>query len=155
MFANCGRAPRPPECAASSVWRSQRTGPAAANRRSPSSEFGKWQISTGGGRYPIWSRNGRELFYYAPDTRIMVTTYTPKADSFAADKPRPWSNTQILQPNIAPWSLDLAPGGKRFAVFPRPDATGEQKGSVRSLRRARGAMTTLPPHRTRSPTRRS
>ena len=92
---------------------------------------GKLQISTGGGWHPIWSRNGRELFYENPDNRIMVATYTAKADSFAADKPRPWSNTQILQPRgFYVWNLDLAPDGKRFAVFPRPDATGEQKGSV-------------------------
>jgi len=26
--------------------------------------------------------------------------------------------------------LDVAPGGKRFAVIPRPEASGEQKGSV-------------------------
>jgi Tol biopolymer transport system component/predicted Ser/Thr protein kinase len=91
---------------------------------------GKWQISTAGGRYPIWSRNGRELFYETLDNRIMVLTYTAKADSFAAEKLRPWSNTQILEPNIAAWNLDLAPDGKRFAVFPRPESTGEQKGSV-------------------------
>src|SRR5258706_2718859 len=24
---------------------------------------GKWQVSTGGGVMPVWSRNGRELFY--------------------------------------------------------------------------------------------
>jgi Tol biopolymer transport system component len=90
---------------------------------------GKWQISIGGGRHPIWSRNGRELFYQSPGNRIMVATYTAKADSFAADKPRPWSNTQIREP-AGMWNLDLAPDGKRFAVFLRPDATGEQKGSV-------------------------
>ena len=49
---------------------------------------GKWQISTGGGLRPIWSRNSRELFYQAPNTRIMVATYTAKADSFDADKAR-------------------------------------------------------------------
>jgi Tol biopolymer transport system component/predicted Ser/Thr protein kinase len=99
--------------------------------RGAPSGSGKRQISTGGGRYPIWSRNGRELFYENPDNRIIVTTYTAKGDSFAVDKPRLWSNTQILDP--APsvvWNLDLAPDGKRFAVFPRPEATGEQKGSV-------------------------
>jgi Tol biopolymer transport system component/predicted Ser/Thr protein kinase len=97
-----------------------------------SSGSGKWQISSGGGRYAIWSRSGRELFYetLTPDNRMMVSTYSAKRDSFAADKPRLWSNTQILEPNVAAWSLDLAPDGKRFAVFPRPDATGEQKGSV-------------------------
>jgi hypothetical protein len=46
------------------------------------------------------------------------------------DKPRPWSNTQILEVAGGPQDLDLAPDGKRFAVFPRPDATGEQRGSV-------------------------
>ena len=34
---------------------------------------GKWQISTGGGFHPIWSRDGRELFYETlSDNRIMV-----------------------------------------------------------------------------------
>jgi Tol biopolymer transport system component/predicted Ser/Thr protein kinase len=90
---------------------------------------GKWQISTGGGRHPIWSRDGRELFYETSDNRIMAASYTAKADTFAADKPRLWSNTQIREP-AGIWNLDLAPDGKRFAVFPRPEATGEQKGSV-------------------------
>jgi serine/threonine-protein kinase len=91
---------------------------------------GKWQISAGGGLHPIWSRNGRELFYESPDNLIMALAYTAKGDSFAADKPRPWSNTQILEPVPFLWNLDLAPDGKRFAVFPRPEAAGEQKGSV-------------------------
>jgi serine/threonine-protein kinase len=29
----------------------------------PRTEGGRWQISTGGGRTPIWSHDGRELFY--------------------------------------------------------------------------------------------
>ena len=91
---------------------------------------GKLRISTGGGFHPIWSRDGRELFYESLDNRIMVSTYTARADSFAPDKPRPWSNTQILEPIPGQWNLDLAPDGKRFAVFPRPESTGEQKGSV-------------------------
>jgi hypothetical protein len=41
-----------------------------------------------------------------------------------------WSNTQILEPVPFLWNLDLAPDGKRFAVFPRSEATAEQKGSV-------------------------
>jgi Tol biopolymer transport system component len=91
---------------------------------------GKWQISTGGGLHPIWSRNGRELFYESPDNHIMAAAYTVKGDSFAVDKPRPWSNTQILGSVAGTSNLDLMPDGKRFAVFPRSEATGEQKGSV-------------------------
>jgi Tol biopolymer transport system component/predicted Ser/Thr protein kinase len=91
---------------------------------------GKWLISTGGGRHPVWSRNGRELFYQAPDYRIMVVMYSARGDSFAPVKPRPWAETQILEPNILYWNLDLAPDGKRFVVAPKPEATGGQKGSV-------------------------
>jgi serine/threonine-protein kinase len=91
---------------------------------------GKVQISNGGGRHPIWSGNGRELFYLAPDSRIIVATYTEKSDSFVPDKPRPWSDTEILDPPSGHRNFDLLPDGKRFAVFPRPDASGEQKGSV-------------------------
>jgi hypothetical protein len=94
------------------------------------SGFSKWQISTGGGQESVWSRNGRELFYETLDNRIMVSTYTAKADSLAADKPRLWSNTQIRNIAGAQWNLDLAPDGKRFAVIPRPEATDDQKGSV-------------------------
>jgi hypothetical protein len=88
-----------------------------------------WPISTGGGRYPIWSRKSRELFYETLDGHIMVVAYSASADSFAADKPRLWSNTQIREP-AGMWNLDLAPDGKRFAVFLRPEVASEQKGSV-------------------------
>jgi Tol biopolymer transport system component len=89
---------------------------------------GKWLI--GAGRHPVWSRNGRELFYFGPDNRIMVATYSGAGNSFTADKSRAWSNTQILEPNVAFWNMDLAPDGKRFVVAPRPDAAGGQNGSV-------------------------
>ena len=56
---------------------------------------GKWQISNGGGVYPVWSRNGRELFFRTDDNRIMVAAYTVKGDSFVADKPRVWSEKRL------------------------------------------------------------
>jgi hypothetical protein len=33
---------------------------------------GKWQISTNGGSRPVWSRDGKELFYIAGDNKIMA-----------------------------------------------------------------------------------
>ena len=69
-------------------------------------------------------------------TRVLTTGSwsrpTPrKADAFALDNPRLWSNTQIFEPAAgSAWNLALAPDGKRFAVFPRAGAAGEQKGSV-------------------------
>jgi eukaryotic-like serine/threonine-protein kinase len=37
----------------------------------PAVDEGRWQVSTAGGRRPSWARNGRELFYVAPDGAIM------------------------------------------------------------------------------------
>jgi serine/threonine-protein kinase len=89
---------------------------------------GKWQISTGGGTMPTWSRDGRELFYSTPDNRLMVTEYTAKGESFSYAKPRLWSDTRIYSSGRK--YFDLAPDGKRFVVFPRADAGDEKKGSV-------------------------
>ena len=90
---------------------------------------GKWQISTGGGLYGIWSKNGRELFYETQDNRIMVVDYTANGDSFAPGKPRLWTDTRIFFPGRS--NLGLAPDGKRFAVLQMPETTGETKGPVR------------------------
>jgi Tol biopolymer transport system component len=37
----------------------------------------KWQISANGGRQPVWSRDGRELYYYSLDNRIMAVGIKP------------------------------------------------------------------------------
>ena len=33
---------------------------------------GQWQISVGGGRDPNWRGDGREMFYLAPDRKMMA-----------------------------------------------------------------------------------
>ena len=78
-----------------------------------------WQISAGGGSYPTWSRNGKELFYRGPDLKIMVAGYAESGDSFRADKPRVWSTGQFANRG-ATTDFSLAPDGKRFAVFKVP-----------------------------------
>ncbi|HUB83446.1 MAG TPA: protein kinase [Bryobacteraceae bacterium] len=94
----------------------------------PAGRGGKWQVSTGGGLYGIWSDNGRELFYETPDYRIMVVDYKVTGDSFVPGKPRLWSEKQLSYPGNS--NLALAPDGKRFAVFPMPEADGLEKGTV-------------------------
>jgi eukaryotic-like serine/threonine-protein kinase len=41
---------------------------------------GKSQVSTGGGIYPRWRRDGHELFYVAPDNRMMAAPIRVAAD---------------------------------------------------------------------------
>jgi serine/threonine-protein kinase len=76
----------------------------------------KVQISNAGGTMPVWSRNGRELFYRTEDQRIMVANYTVKGGTFVADKPRVWFGKQLANIGLSP-NFDLAPDGKRFAVL--------------------------------------
>jgi Tol biopolymer transport system component len=39
----------------------------------PEVNEGKWQVSTGGGDSPLWSPDGRELFYRSGDTVMVVS----------------------------------------------------------------------------------
>jgi serine/threonine-protein kinase len=89
---------------------------------------GKWQISTGGAVHTVWSRDGRELFYGSSDSKLMVSEYTAKGDSFTYSRPRLWSD-KPLRGGIRPY-FDIAPDGKRFAVFPLPESVDEKSGNV-------------------------
>jgi len=54
----------------------------------PDTNRGRWQISTGGGRQPLWSRDGRELFYRDFSGAVMGVrvTSTPAFSSDAVTK---------------------------------------------------------------------
>jgi serine/threonine protein kinase/Tol biopolymer transport system component len=88
---------------------------------------GKWQISNSGGWLPIWSRNGHELFFEALDNHIMVAPYAVKSDIFVADKPRVWSEKQIVGLTLTSRNVDLAPDGKRVVALMPVEATEGQK----------------------------
>jgi len=81
---------------------------------------GKWQISTGGGGFPVWSRDGRELLFETPDFGVMVVSYTSihktGGDSFMAEKPRAWPGIHLWDAFVFP-NYDLAPDGKRLAAL--------------------------------------
>ncbi len=49
---------------------------------------GKWQISDEGGSQPVWSRDGRRL-YYRTDGGIMMADVDAVGETFRAGKPRP------------------------------------------------------------------
>ena len=49
---------------------------------------GKWQISTNGGFSPVWSRDGKELFYIGSDQKLMAVEVIG-GNKFEAGMPRP------------------------------------------------------------------
>ena len=87
---------------------------------SSSGAGGKWQISSGGGGTPLWSRTAREL-YFARAGQIMVSDYSVRGSSFEASKPRVWSKQRLFQTAFT--NFDLAPDGKQFAIVPDSNAS--------------------------------
>lgn len=81
----------------------------------PAREGGRWRISEGGGLYPLWSRDGRELLFQTNDQRVMTVSYTVKGDSFIPGKPRLWSEARLA--NLSVPNYDLAPDGIRIAAI--------------------------------------
>jgi dipeptidyl aminopeptidase/acylaminoacyl peptidase len=70
----------------------------------------KFQVSVGGGTLPRWRHDGRELFYVAPDRRLMAVSVTPRSDTLATSAPRALftlSTTSNYEPS---------PDGQRFLV---------------------------------------
>ncbi len=63
-------------------------------RRFPGGE-GKWQVSTDGGAQPEWRRDGRELFYLAPDGTLKAATVTRADTVFATGPPQRLFDTGI------------------------------------------------------------
>ena len=92
----------------------------------------KHQVSTNGGSRPLWSADGREL-YFSADVQAGVTSKfmavsvrTEPSFSFGAPAPIPTSNA-ILAGNR---NYDITPDGKRFLVVgPEPSITDAPRPS--------------------------
>jgi Tol biopolymer transport system component len=90
---------------------------------------GKWQISSGGGKMPVWSRNGSKLFFENPEKRIMVAAYTTQGDSFFASKPRLWSDQELVVSTPYP-NFDVSPDGAKIVGLIRPQGAEGTKGNI-------------------------
>jgi hypothetical protein len=72
---------------------------------------GKWQISKGGGQYPRWRGDGKELFYLAPDGTLMSAEVSG-APAFQAGSPK-----ALFRSSSGSTDWDVTADGKRF-LFP-------------------------------------
>lgn len=84
----------------------------------PDASGGKWQISTNGGAFPRWNRNGQELFYLNAERQIVaVAVKTDKA--FEAGKSTALFSSPLSFP-ANPGTLypyDVSPDGQRFLML--------------------------------------
>jgi Tol biopolymer transport system component len=76
---------------------------------------GKWPVSTNGGNFPVWRRDGRELFYRAADGKIMAVPVAPGSD-FAPGTPIPLFHPQAAVGGLGSGTFyDVAADG-RFLI---------------------------------------
>ena len=82
----------------------------------PGVNTSKRQVSTDGGTRALWSKDGRELFYYvAPDT-IMAVPVTSRAD-LAVGKPEVVVKGPYAVAVNDGRHYDVSPDGKRFLLL--------------------------------------
>src|SRR4029453_1966749 len=83
----------------------------------PDVSGGRWQVSTGGGRTPLWARTGRELFYRSADGAVIVVRVE------SGPVWRSSSPAQVLPARyydgagLTGRTFDLSPDGQRFLMI--------------------------------------
>jgi eukaryotic-like serine/threonine-protein kinase len=82
---------------------------------------GRWRVSTAGGHQPRWGPDGSELFYIAPDRRLMSVRVRGGSTGFQWEAPRPLFQTAIV--DLGPFrgctGFAVAPDGQRFLILSR------------------------------------
>ena len=78
---------------------------------------GNWKVSSAGGSEPRWRRDGKELFYLAPDGRLMVVEVKAGA-TFEAGAATPLVQIRRREPvsSTDVSSYDVSADGQRFLV---------------------------------------
>src|SRR5262249_30306897 len=70
----------------------------------------KWQISVKGGAHPVWGRGGKEIYYVAPDDRLMAVPLSLNPNGASVDVGSPSALFSLRG------DFDALPDGERFLV---------------------------------------
>ena len=93
----------------------------------PDVRRGRWQISSGGASKPVWSPNGKELFFIDAEEQL-----TAVAVETASRFTRGNATTLFKAPNIPALVsgrfYDVARDGRFIIIKDAPDSAGTQKG---------------------------
>ena len=86
---------------------------------------GKQQVSTEGGSQPRWRRNGKELFYRAPDNKLMMVSIAPASDghTVVAGAPVTLFKIRIAGSDQPKQQYAVAADGERFLMNVVADET--------------------------------
>jgi serine/threonine protein kinase/Tol biopolymer transport system component len=76
---------------------------------------GKYQVSTTLGTRPRWRRDGKELYYLGPDSRLMAAEVSSHGETFVVGAVRPLFETRSTG-GVNNSTYDVTADGKRFLV---------------------------------------
>jgi hypothetical protein len=85
---------------------------------------GQWQVSTGGGEEPKWSRDGRNLFY-RNDNLLLAVTVDPLAPVFESSLPFEVLKGIYNLRNESGISYDVGATGARFVMLKLPEEAAD------------------------------
>ena len=90
----------------------------------PDVDGGQWRVSTAGGTEPVWSKTGREIFYLAPDGKLMaVSVDTTKGVTLG--KPQVLFDASAYFFGAIGRNYDASADGKRFIMVKDIRTPGE------------------------------
>ncbi len=75
----------------------------------------RWQVSTQGGTQPLWSRNGKEIFYRVGN-KMMVVDVSAGMD-LTLSQPRQLFEQRYVFQNVSLANYDVSPDGQRFLMI--------------------------------------
>jgi serine/threonine-protein kinase len=93
-------------------------------RTFPDVQGGRWQVSRDGGTRPLWSRDGRELFFMAtvgPSLASLMVVSVETTPTFLAGEPRRLPGGPFAT-SYSGRTYDVSPDGQRFLVVKRTGA---------------------------------
>lgn len=75
---------------------------------------GKWMVSKDGGNKPRWRSDGRELYYYSTDEKLMAVPIRPGA---VIDFGAPQFLFEAKLQSAVGWPYDVTPDGQKFILL--------------------------------------
>jgi serine/threonine protein kinase len=82
---------------------------------------GKWQISKEGGSQPRWRADGKELFYTAPDRKMMVAEVKAALETFDQSASHVLFEMRFGFPNLAGFYYSPRADGQRLLMAAEPE----------------------------------
>jgi eukaryotic-like serine/threonine-protein kinase len=76
----------------------------------------KWQISSGGGMHPRWRRDGKELFFMAPNKNLMAVDVNLGKGTFEAGVPKALFQTRSIGYSGPRNTYECSADGQRFLI---------------------------------------